>query len=116
MIRLSKLTQVTKDRINYTDQFINNGGTVTELLKDETFLELVEKEKRDGVRIGEKVKYVGTANPKYTGEVLEIKSIVNAGLILLFPEKDRGIVELEGAGVWKEDSLICGFDEVEKLC
>lgn len=112
---MSKLTQVTKDRINYTDQFIKNGGTVTELLKDESFLELVEKEKRDSVRIGEKVKYIGTAIPKYTGEILEVQSIVNAGIILLFPEKDRGLIELEGAGVWKEESLICGFDEVEKL-
>ncbi|MGH1678272.1 hypothetical protein ABE940_11115 [Enterococcus avium] len=113
---MSKLTEVTKERINYTDHFINNGGAVTELIKDATFLELVEREKRDGVQVGEKVKYTGKSNKKYFGEILEVQNIVNAGIILLFPERDRSLVALEGAGTWKCESFICGFDEVEKLC
>jgi hypothetical protein len=39
------ISKETQDRLNYSDQFIKNGGTVTELLKDETFQELVEKER-----------------------------------------------------------------------
>lgn len=35
----------TQDRLNYSDQFIAAGGTVTELLKDENFKKLVEKER-----------------------------------------------------------------------
>lgn len=112
---MATISKEMQARLNYTDEFIKNGGTLKELLKDSIFLELVEKEKRDSVRIGEKVKYIGTAIPKYTGKILEVKSIVNAGIILFFPEKDRGLIELEGAGVWKEESLICGFDEIEKL-
>lgn len=67
------------------------------------------------IKPGDKVKYIGTNIPKYTGEILEVQSVVKIGLILLFPEKDRGLVDLEGAGVWKSESLICGFDDVEKL-
>lgn len=67
------------------------------------------------IKAGDKVKYIGNSIPKYTGETLEVQSVVKIGLILLFPEKDRGLVELEGAGVWKSESLICGFDEIEKL-
>lgn len=67
------------------------------------------------IKPGDKVKYIGTNIPKYTGEILEVKSVVKIGLILLYPEKDRGLVDLEGAGVWKNESLICGIDDVEKL-
>lgn len=42
---MSKISEETKARIKYTDEFIKNGGTITELLKDETFQHLVEKER-----------------------------------------------------------------------
>ncbi|HGC5945106.1 TPA: hypothetical protein ACIZC1_002605 [Enterococcus faecalis] len=64
-------------------------------------------------KAGEKVKYIGTAIPQYTGKVLEVSRVISLGYILLFPEEDRGLIELEGFGVWKKESLICGFDEVE---
>lgn len=37
----------TKERLNYTEKFINAGGTVAELLKDANFQNLVEKERRN---------------------------------------------------------------------
>ena len=36
----------TRERLKYTDEFIEQGGTMSELINDETFLELVEKEKK----------------------------------------------------------------------
>ena len=39
------ISKETQDRLNYSDQFIAAGGTLTELLRDETFQELVEKER-----------------------------------------------------------------------
>lgn len=38
------LCDAQKDRLKYTEKFIEAGGTITELLKDETFQELAEKE------------------------------------------------------------------------
>lgn len=62
---------------------------------------------------GDKVKYIGTAIPKYTGKILEVAKVIPSGYILLFPEGDRELIGFEGFGVWKKESLICGFDEVE---
>lgn len=39
------LNKAQKDRLKYTDKFIEAGGTIAELLKDETFQELAEKER-----------------------------------------------------------------------
>ncbi|NSM31421.1 hypothetical protein HRE39_09485 [Enterococcus faecalis] len=61
---------------------------------------------------GDKVKYIGTAIPEYTGKILEVEKVIPLGYILLFPEKDRGLLGIEGFGVLKKESLICGFDEV----
>ncbi|MCU2241445.1 hypothetical protein N2D50_04100 [Enterococcus faecalis] len=66
------------------------------------------------IQPGDKVKYIGTAIPKYTGKILEVERVIPLGYILLFPEEDRGLIEFEGFGVWKKESLICGFDEVEE--
>lgn len=43
---MAKISKETQNRLNYTDKFIENGGTVTELLKDEVFRDLVEKERQ----------------------------------------------------------------------
>ena len=42
---MAKISREAQERLNYTDDFIGAGGTITELLKDETFQELVEKER-----------------------------------------------------------------------
>ncbi|MDK7910796.1 hypothetical protein [Enterococcus faecalis] len=63
------------------------------------------------IKQGDKVKYIGTAIPEYTGKVLEVEKVTPSSYILLFPEEDR---EIEGLGIWKKESLICGFDEVEE--
>lgn len=60
------------------------------------------------------VKYIGTALPKYTGQMLEVKRYVSAGVILYLPEEDRSHVAIEGGGVWKSNSLLCGLDEIEE--
>lgn len=62
-----------------------------------------------------KVKYTGTALPKYTGQMLEVKGYVNAGVILYLPEEDRSPVAIEGGGVWKSESLLCGLEEIEEV-
>ncbi|EGO5061076.1 hypothetical protein ACFJX1_11920 [Enterococcus faecalis] len=66
------------------------------------------------IKSGDKVKYIGTAIPEYTGKILEVEKVIPLGYILLFPEKDRGLLGIEGFGVLKKESLICGFDEVEE--
>lgn len=66
------------------------------------------------IKTGDKVKYIGKAIPEYTGKILEVKKVIPSGYILLFPEEDRGLLGIEGFGVWKKESLICGFDEVEE--
>lgn len=66
------------------------------------------------IKQGDKVKYIGTAIPEYTGKMLEVEKVIPLGYILLFPEEDRGIIGFEGFGVLKKESLICGFDEVEE--
>lgn len=62
-----------------------------------------------------KVKYTGTALPKYTNQVLEVKKFVNAGVILYLPKEDRNHVAIENGGVWKSDSLLCSLNEIESL-
>ena len=48
LVAVSKsLSEVQKERLKYTDKFIENGGTLTELLKDPKFLAFVEKEKQE---------------------------------------------------------------------
>ena len=42
---MTKISRETQARLNYTDEFIIKGGSITELLKDETFRDLVEKER-----------------------------------------------------------------------
>ncbi|TKQ08765.1 hypothetical protein, partial [Enterococcus faecalis] len=58
------------------------------------------------IQPGDKVKYIGTANPKYTGKILEVEKVIPLGYILLIPEEDRGLIGFEGFGVWKKESLI----------
>lgn len=65
------------------------------------------------IKPGDKVKYIGTGVRQYTGQMLEVKSVLKDGVILLFPEKDRGCVAIEGGGTWGTESLLCGFSEVE---
>lgn len=43
--RINKLL-ATRERLKYTDDFIEQGGTLTELFIDKTYLELVENEKK----------------------------------------------------------------------
>lgn len=62
---------------------------------------------------GDKVKYIGTSIPRYTGKVLEVQCIVKNGVILLYPTSDKEIVAVEGGGVWQSESLMCGFDDIE---
>lgn len=62
-----------------------------------------------------KVKYTGTTLPKYTGQVLEVKRYVNAGVILYLPKEDQGNIAIENGGVWKSDSLLCSLNEIESL-
>ena len=66
------------------------------------------------IQPGDKVKYIGKGVTKYTGKILEVEKVIPLGCILLFPEEDRGLIGFEGLGVWKKESLICGFDEVEE--
>lgn len=42
---MAAIIEETQARINYTDEFLEKGGTLSELLRDETFQELVEKER-----------------------------------------------------------------------
>lgn len=55
------------------------------------------------IKQGDKVKYIGTAIPEYTGKILEVKKVIPSGYILLFPEEDRGLIGIEGFGVWKKN-------------
>ncbi|WP_313886599.1 hypothetical protein [Enterococcus hulanensis] len=110
-----EIRKETKERLKYTDEYIKNGGTLGELFDDETFQDLVNKEIVSSIQPGDKVRYIGTSSPDHTGKILEVKTIVNAGLILLFPIEDRSLVALEGAGIWKSESLLCGFEDIEKL-
>lgn len=45
MMIMATISKETQERLNYTDEFLKKGGTIKELLKDETFQELVEKER-----------------------------------------------------------------------
>ncbi|EKR9335320.1 hypothetical protein P9720_000064 [Enterococcus faecalis] len=65
------------------------------------------------IQPGDKVKYIGTAIPEYTNQFLVVKSVLEKGLILEFPDKDKRKVALEGGGIWNMNSLVCGFNEVE---
>lgn len=42
---MATIIEETQARINYTDEYLEKGGTLAELLRDETFQELVEKER-----------------------------------------------------------------------
>lgn len=42
---MATIIEETQVRINYTDEYLEKGGTLAELLRDETFQELVEKER-----------------------------------------------------------------------
>ncbi|MBO1106102.1 hypothetical protein FQT01_12440 [Enterococcus faecalis] len=66
------------------------------------------------IQPGDKVKYIGKGVPQYTNQFLVVKAVLVNGLILEFPEEDKREVVLEDCGIWKEESLICGFDEVEE--
>lgn len=66
------------------------------------------------IKPGDKVKYIGSGVSKYTGQMLEVKSVLRSGVILWFPEEDRGRVILEGGGNWGTVSLMCGYSEVEE--
>ncbi|MBO1084635.1 hypothetical protein [Enterococcus faecalis] len=66
------------------------------------------------IQLGVKVKYIGKGVPQYTNQFLVVKAVLVNGLILEFPEEDKREVVLEDCGIWKEESLICGFDEVEE--
>ncbi|OEG18167.1 hypothetical protein BCR25_16890 [Enterococcus termitis] len=54
---------------------------------------------------GDKVKYIGTALPKYTGKILKVKKcLVNDNFILSLPDDDKHILELK----WGDrDGTIC---------
>ncbi|WP_430597322.1 hypothetical protein [Enterococcus sp. AZ177] len=68
------------------------------------------------IKKGEKVKYIGTGVRKYTGQLLEVKSVGKNCVILYFPKADRHQLEIEnGGGIWKQDSLLCGHSEVEEV-
>ncbi|MFQ7234212.1 MAG: hypothetical protein ACLRPU_05035 [Enterococcus hulanensis] len=42
---MAAIAKETQDRLKYTDKFIANGGSLTELFKDSTFLDLIVREK-----------------------------------------------------------------------
>lgn len=65
------------------------------------------------ISVGNKVKYIGTAIPRYTNKLVVVKNILVNGLILEYPKEDRRKVVVEGNGTWNMNSFICGFTEVE---
>lgn len=42
---MATISGITKDRLENTDKFLEKGGTLTELLKDQKFIEICEKER-----------------------------------------------------------------------
>lgn len=67
------------------------------------------------IKPGDKVKYIGTGVPKYTGQILEVSAKFQTCVSLFFPEEDRGFTAIENLGVWRSESLLCGFSEVEQI-
>lgn len=67
------------------------------------------------IKKGEKVKYIGTGVPKYTGQLLEVNFVNDKCVSLLFPKSDRHQVAIEHGGIWKQESLLCGHSEVEEV-
>lgn len=67
------------------------------------------------IKKGMKVKYIGTGVRKYTGQLLEVKSVGKNCVILYFPKADRHQVAIEHGGVWKAETLLCGHGEVEEV-
>ncbi|MGX7202375.1 hypothetical protein BCR22_07300 [Enterococcus plantarum] len=67
------------------------------------------------IKKGEKVKYIGTGVRKYTGQLLEVKSVGKNCVILYFPKADRHQVAIENGGIWKQDSLLCRHSEVVEV-
>lgn len=67
------------------------------------------------IKKGEKVKYIGTGVPKYTGQLLEVKFVNDKCVSLFFPEADRHQVANEHGGIWKAETLLCGHSEVKEV-
>lgn len=63
---------------------------------------------------GDKVKYIGTNMPDYTGKLLEVQRVAGDYLILYMPEEDRSDVELEGAGMWRYNTILCDYEDIEE--
>ena len=64
------------------------------------------------IKVGDKVKYIGTEYPKHKEKLLGIKSILPNGLVLHFP-KVEGPTALDGRGNWHYEIIVCDFDDVE---
>ena len=71
--------------------------------------------KHFSINIGDQVRYIGTGLPKFTGQVLKVKSVLKKGLTLELPEEEHSTVYIEGGGTWGSGSLICEYVEVEVL-
>lgn len=66
------------------------------------------------IKQGDKVKYTGTALPKYTGKTLKVKKcLVNDNFILSLPDEDKHSLEVDHGGTWGVSSLICNRYEIE---
>ena len=64
------------------------------------------------LKIGQKVKYIGTEFPKYTGKTYPISGFVRGGGVTLYTDEHEG---LEGtSGAWGI-ALLAGLDEIEEV-
>lgn len=63
---------------------------------------------------GDKVKYIGSNMPDYTGKMLEVQRVAGDYVILYKPKADRRDVEIENAGIWKYDTILCSRDDIEE--
>lgn len=67
------------------------------------------------VNKGDIVRYIGIALPQYQNKLLEVKTVLAHELILLLPEEDKDYVFISGMGLWKNNSLLCQFSDIEQV-